>query len=386
MDTTKKNLDIEVLRGFAILFVLFHHRVWLLPGGKWASLDNYITFWGGVDLFLVISGFVIGRGLLKNWQKAETPVVFMGQMGAFWIRRAWRIWPIASLWMLIPLIGSVLFGHELWGKVAPNATTVASILTGTQNIHAYLGENGFVDRGSLAYVPYWSLSLEEQFYLLFPVILFALMGERKRMLAPILIVLIVLQLFAPRAVWSLAWALRSDALLFGVLIAYSLYHQNIRKIWEPTFLDNSSLRWVILPALLVLIAIYSAGKVVPFSTGAVALLSAILVWIASYNKSYLFPLGKLKTVLVYVGGRSYSIYLVHMNVFFATRELWAHLLPPGVEADGRYTLRFLVTAVPLVFVLSELSYRFVETPLREKGRKIAGSYLSRHLPALEADK
>ena len=75
-----------------------------------------------------------------------------------------------------------------------------------------------------------------------------------------------------------------------------------------------------------------------------------------------------------------------MNVFFATRELWAHLLPPGVEADGRYTLRFLVTAVPLVFVLSELSYRFVETPLREKGRKIAGSYLSRHLPALEADK
>lgn len=378
MGNDNKNLDIEVLRAFAIIFTVYHHRVWLLPGDKGEYYEKYFTFFGGVDLFLVISGFVIGMGLLRNWNAAKDLWGFVAYMVAFWIRRAWRIWPVAFVWMLIPLICCVIFKDDLWAGLGDNLTAAAAIMTGTQNVHAFLGEQGIVPRGTMVYGPYWSLSLEEQFYLVLPILLFGLVAKGRKYLVPILLFLVLAQFFLPRPVWSLAWVLRSDALLLGVLIAYACDYKSLRDLCCPSFLNGRLAKYIFTLGLLALNAVLYSGKVVPFFVGMVAVLSAMLVWAASYNRGYIFPDGVVKRILVYLGGRSYSIYLCHMTVFYLTKEFWMGLAAPGEILGGRYTLRYVVTALFFILVLSELSYRFVEVPLKNKGRGLARDFLAKH--------
>ena len=104
----------------------------------------------------------------------------------------------------------------------------------------------------------------------------------------------------------------------------------------------------------------------------VSIIMAVLVWIASYNENYVFGRFKLvRRLLLWVGARSYAIYLIHMPAFFLTREIWHRLYPeqPGFGED--FLVPFVVTAAGLIIVLSELNYRLVECPLRERGRRIA---------------
>jgi peptidoglycan/LPS O-acetylase OafA/YrhL len=103
----------------------------------------------------------------------------------------------------------------------------------------------------------------------------------------------------------------------------------------------------------------------------VALISAILVFFASYDRDYLFPAGPLKQVMLWFGSRSYALYLIHIPAFFATRELWFRIEPEGTVFDGTFTLRFALTAGLLLLVFTELNYRFVEVPLRRRGARIA---------------
>jgi peptidoglycan/LPS O-acetylase OafA/YrhL len=76
-------------------------------------------------------------------------------------------------------------------------------------------------------------------------------------------------------------------------------------------------------------------------------------------------------VLLWFGSRSYALYLTHIPAFFLTREIWFRLAPPGTNFGGSYSLRYVVTASLLLFAFAELNYRFVETPFRRRGARIA---------------
>ncbi|MCW0060300.1 acyltransferase, partial [Burkholderia pseudomallei] len=67
----------------------------------------------------------------------------------------------------------------------------------------------------------------------------------------------------------------------------------------------------------------------------------------------------------------YAIYLIHVPVYRLTREIWERVATTPSAIDGPFTLRFAFTAIPIVLLLAELNYRFVETPLRLHGTRVA---------------
>jgi len=100
--------DIQVLRAVAIACVLVEHSWYnLLFHQEWLTwLLRHVPLWCGVDFFLVISGYVITSSLLPG---VLAPVPARQVLARFWIRRAFRIWPAAWLWLALMVLGSLIF-------------------------------------------------------------------------------------------------------------------------------------------------------------------------------------------------------------------------------------------------------------------------------------
>lgn len=248
--------------------------------------------------------------------------------------------------------------------------SLAAILQ-VANFHYMACHNLFFDPGcGPINISYWSLSLEEQFYLAFPFLL--LLGKSRAV--SILAIAAASQFFISRWPAEPLWWVRTDALMFGVLLALLFKLPSYRR-FEPTFLEQqpSSARVKLLLLLVVCLAIVPAEhtKLFSFATGLLALVSALLVYFASFNKNYLMSPGKYKTVLVYLGSRSYSLYLVHMPAIGLTKELFWRLNMNGIILPGNLALYHIAVMLALLLPLSELGYNFIEKPLRAYGVKIA---------------
>jgi peptidoglycan/LPS O-acetylase OafA/YrhL len=366
--------DIELLRAIAVIFVLIEHaRLNLFPwvGGEHERLYVYFGFWTGVDLFFAISGFVIARSLLPTLEAAGSNVAFFNATLAFWVRRAWRLLPSAWLWLGVIMLSVLFFNRSgAFGTFRSNFEGALAAILYVANFRIV---HVFLRAPTGASFPYWSLSLEEQFYLLLPIVVFV----ARRWLPYLLGAAVLAQLFVQRSgvmgIGLLLNQIRSDALLLGVLIAIWSRHPTYR-LFEPSGLRAR--RWgrvIILGGLVVLLA--AAGSenlnLVTFRIGLVAILSAALVLIASYDKDYLCPDGLAKRVMLWIGSRSYALYLTHIPAYLAAREIWFRIEPPGTIFDSAYGLRFGLTAAPLLLLFADANYRFVEVPFRRRGARIA---------------
>lgn len=364
--------DIEALRATAILFVVFSHLPALIiwPNSKLDYLHNYFAFWSGVDIFYAISGFVIARELIPRL--AALPERSSEQVWrtilAFWIKRAWRILPAAWTWLGVTLACSLVLNRSgAWGLFITNFTGTIAALTQTANIRLWVCHSLTSGCGSNSI--YWSLSMEEQFYILLPIACIVL---RKRLAYALALVALV-QFFIPRAPVSFAWVVRSDALALGVLLAV-FSKSKLYNLFEPTFLRS---RWAFIVPAILIVSIAALPietpklAFIPFSTGVIALASAALVFIASYNRDYVTRCAFIRWPLVMIGTRSFALYLVHMPAYALTREIWFRATPSGTTFDGTYTFRFIATAVFLMIILTEATYRLVEMPMRKRGRDIA---------------
>ena len=357
--------DIELLRGIAILFTLAEHVKFNIVTWPNAFLDGvlrYFHFASGVDLFLAISGFVIARNLVPVLQSCETRLDCARATLAFWVRRVWRLTPSAWLWLALILAASAWFNRSgaFWSFETNFEATIAGMLN-VANLRL-IAIFPTIPYGASS--SYWSLSLEEQFYLLFPLLILA-SGRR---LPLVLGVFVLAQLFLVRSVTLMF--IRTDALMLGALIA--LWSRSaFYRLFEPRFLEaNRGLRVGVLGLLLLFLAALDVpgNTIVWFPVGLIALVSAALVLIASYDADYLMRDGVPKRVLLWFGSRSYAIYLVHMPVMFATRELWFRLGVPAVHGNGRW---LVLTAFALMGIAAELNFRLIETPFRRKGARIA---------------
>lgn len=361
------NPEIECLRGVAVIFVLVQH----LPGlflwtsqSAWAIAEG---LWVGVDLFFAISGFVIARTLVDHLQDARGEL-FWRRTIAFWIRRAWRILPTAWLWLLIPLVYLVIANLLRHQPVSPSlfAGALAAVLQ-VSNFHHY---GCSVDATAYcgAFPVYWSLSLEEQFYLLLPfVVLFA----RTRLLWFVALVAIV-QIPFNREHWQgFAAFVRTDAICLGVCVAL-LTRSRYYPLFEPTFLRGRAQIFFLVMTLMA-IATVVRFHLVPFALGLTSVLCMIAVWAASYNRGYLFRSRFVHVVLGWCGSRSFAIYLCQIPVFILVQDIWKSYAPVA-GFNGSYSLKFIVPALLLIGLFAELNYRFVETPLRRKGREIAARF------------
>jgi len=372
--------DIEVLRAVAIIFTIAIHILYLLPEWAGAEIYRFLEFRVGVDLFFVISGFVIARSALPQLTMERGSGRFWRNAIAFWLRRAWRIWPSAWLWLAI-IMACTLFLNKsgvFGGAEALRATVREAVASILQVMNFTLMDAQILHRGTVvtsrgATFPYWSLSLEEQFYLVLPLVVLL---SRKHL--PLVLVAAVAAMFAiPKGQGTPWFFLRFDPIMLGVLLAIWTQHPT-HALLEPRFLARGAFRKVAFTVGVAVLAAAAMGlDIVSFAHGLTSLLCALLVFTASFGKDYLFPPGRMRVVLLWIGSRSYAIYLCHAIIFQLTRELWFRYAPPETRLAGDdYTLRYALTAAVLVCIASELNYRFVEQPMRARGRRLADAMKS----------
>jgi peptidoglycan/LPS O-acetylase OafA/YrhL len=350
--------QLDGLRFFAILGVLVSHAwqphplPWIFGGVDWGGL--------GVRLFFVLSGFLITGILLDCRERAEAgPTRRMFFVRQFYVRRFLRIFPLYYGVLLVLLIGDFERTRESAGW----------LFTYTSNI--FFAGHGW--HGHLAH--FWSLAVEEQFYLVWPWLLLFL---PRRYLVPLLTLVISLgplyRLYALHR-YGLADSARSaftlgvlDSLGVGALVAIAA-----RSVAETTLR-----RWLSCIALAFGIAAYvallalrhydaSAGALFVLGDTASAIVFAWLVFGAARGFRGAFaPLLCFKPV-VYVGKISYGVYIFHDLVLGAAVILAAHF---GVGYRPQGILNFLaISAVTLA--IAALSWHFFERPINGLKRRFA---------------
>ncbi|PYF99412.1 Peptidoglycan/LPS O-acetylase OafA/YrhL, contains acyltransferase and SGNH-hydrolase domains [Georgenia satyanarayanai] len=344
--------DIEGLRAVAIGLVLVYHAgVHQLPGG-----------FVGVDVFFVISGFLI-TGLLIREIERDGRV----SLRRFYARRAKRLLPAAGLVLVVtaaltlwalPVVDRRAFGWDIVGA----ALYVVNWVLAGRSVD-YLAE----DVGASPVQHFWSLAVEEQFYIVWPLllVLVALLVRRHARLRvrPVMAVGILL-IVVPSFLWSVHYSEASPNAAFFVTTT---------RLWElgiGAFVAIGATQWGRLPravatvlgwaglATVVLSGLLLTSEVTwPGSAALLPTLGTAAVIVAGFVHGNRGPARLLAwKPAVWVGGLSYSLYLWHWPLIVAATALWGDL-------GGKRGLLVMAAAV----VPAYLSYRFVENPIRFSG-------------------
>jgi peptidoglycan/LPS O-acetylase OafA/YrhL len=364
-----RNGEIEVLRAVAILMVLVQHVPLNLLFWK-ARINNVLLQaggWTGVDLFFAISGFVIARPLLPMLAQAEDAAAFLRLSLRFWQRRAWRLLPSAWLWLVLPLFLCVFFNaSSAYGPLQANwEMLVAGVLDLVNFRTAYIF--GHYPQGT-AFVQ-WSLSLEEQFYLLLPLAVFVC----RRRLPWLLLAIAALGFVVPNA--GMGCQARLWPIALGVLIAIWSHHQTYDIAAPAGFARVRTARTLLLVVGVAFLLTLGDAQfhIVPFYQGPISIIAAVLVWVASYDRGYLWQPGATRRVMEIIAARSYSLYLVHIPVYFAMHEIFVRLHDMATP-NHRQAVVILAGGFAGTFLVAELNYRLVERPFRDHGKRVTAPF------------
>jgi peptidoglycan/LPS O-acetylase OafA/YrhL len=366
-----RNVEIDFLRGVAILLVLVAHLGFLAPQGS--PLVGYVNsniaqFWIGVDLFFVISGYVISASLIPKLDGAENAAPVVRQ---FYIRRFFRIVPLAAFWATYALCVSYLAtalgltGHR-FGAPDVVARHFAASMLFVENIYLLYELNGILSQ-------YWSLAVEEQFYLLFPLLL-VLTRRRGRTLLICLMILVQAFLYRPPRQDVLFSMLRFDALLMGVLV--HIWQDAIQLRLRPVITQISRGLGLCLSGGLLVIA-----GVIPAQIGtwrgamtAIDLACTGLVVLATLQCGFYTRLvpNPVFRGIHNVGKVSFSLYLAHMPAFYVVSTITVLAQPlGGWSHDSGLTIPGVTAGLSMAAVFTVLAYRFIEEPTRRYSRKFA---------------
>lgn len=333
--------DIQGLRALAVVLVVVYHAAPdLIPGG-----------FVGVDVFFVISGYLITSNLLREHSRYGRISI-----SRFYARRALRLLPAALLVILATVVASRLLIAPLLMEDVGRAA-VASAL-GVANIwFAFVGANYLALESVSPFQHFWSLGVEEQFYLAWPIIIIGSLWLASRLgrrtLLTILFLLTVSSLAVSIAITSndatlayyspatRAWELAAG----GALVVFLRGRANART-WPGEFLTLAGTTSIISSALLF-------GSETPFP-GFAALVPVLgtLALLASshYGGSALARWTLSSKPAVWIGDRSYSIYLWH----------WPLIIIPVLLLGGGRQPVLAVIGVALSLLLADFTYRHVE--------------------------
>lgn len=362
---------LDGLRAIAFLQVFFFHALWRLKdisGGErlLSLLRPFVFGWAGVDLFFVLSGFLITLGLVKSLDKA-------GYFKRFYIKRLLRIFPlyyatIFAVFLALPM-------------VYPNAPKTypglyENSLAFVFNVQNWVMALTTTDLSVLSH--FWSLAIEEQFYLIWPFSVLLLPRGQKAALACFSVAGLILLLRCWITLCYLdsptinrflhnSTLTRADALLMGAGLAYYLHYRKEAPSFSYCF--NRALMLLIPVALFLIIVwpttprtqiMYSIGYSV-MAIGAVALV--LVFHHESCDSSAL-----ANPTLRYIGKISYGLYVYHWPIQLGTVIVFQKLGWYGEE----WGIAYLILTGVLTFAVSAVSFHVFESPFLRLKARFAG--------------
>ena len=354
---------LDGIRAIAVIMVLSYHL----------KLSLFKSGFLGVTVFFVLSGYLI-TGILISEGEEEGTI----DLKNFWLRRIRRLVPAVMSMAVVIIFVSAVVNRVIFTKGCKDF--LASVL-GFNNWWQIFNKVSYFEAAGVPspFTHCWSLAIETQFYLIYPLILLGIYklaksrgeGRAKRgllfagvtLLLALISVILMIVLFDPQQDASRVYYgtdTRAFSLLFGALLAILWEYRMVPRRLSASV--NMVLGSVSFAALLVMtIAIngssnfwYRGGQFVG------TILTVLMVYAVSGRKTWLSRFLS-NPVLKWIGDRSYSIYLWHYPIIL--------LISKGIKASWWITLIEIVLSV----VLAELSYRFIETPIRHG---IIGEYLN----------
>lgn len=352
MSSTNINLlyrkDIDGLRALAVLPVIFFHAGFELFSGGFV----------GVDIFFVISGYLITSIILKDIENNKFSI------NSFYLRRARRILPALFFVTILCIPASYLALTP--GDMKNFGQSLVAVSTFSSNILFYLESDYFGGASDLKpLIHTWSLAVEEQFYIFFPLLLLAFHKFKRKITLSLFIFLFLISflsanlatllpnrpMLASAAFYHLPF--RAWELLIGVFCAYAT---NINFFNKNFFTREMT---PLLGAFLIIISVTSFDKTTPFpSFYALAPTLGTALIILSPNKGTLIYKILSLPFLVGIGLISYSFYLWHQPIFAFAR----HLSMYDLSNLEKYILIFIS------LIMAYVSWRYVEKPFREKNK------------------
>ena len=354
---------LDGIRAIAVIMVLAYHL----------KLALFKSGFLGVTVFFVLSGYLI-TGILISEVEEEGTI----DLKNFWLRRIRRLVPAVMSMAVVIIFVSAVVNKIIFTKGCKDF--LASVL-GFNNWWQIFNKVSYFEAAGVPspFTHCWSLAIETQFYLIYPLILLGIYklvksrgeGRAKRgllfagvtlMLALISVILMIV-LFDPQQDASRVYYgtdTRAFSLLFGALLAILWEYRMVpRRLSASVNMVLGSVSFAVL--LVMTIAIngssnfwYRGGQFVG------TILTVLVIYTVSGRKTWLSRFLS-NPVLKWIGDRSYSIYLWHYPIIL--------LISKGIKASWWITLIEIVLSV----VLAELSYRFIETPIRHG---IIGEYLN----------
>ena len=355
--------SIDSLRALAVLAVIIYHvDVNYLPGG-----------FLGVDLFFVLSGYLISSLIIKEYRKTGSLNLYN-----FYIRRARRLLPAVYFMITVGLVVMVLFNEVLLRKSHLDA--IFGYIYSSNWWYIFHKLDYFDSFGAQSpFKHLWSLAIEEQFYMIFP-LLFLLVNRKKRskdgtyklnknflyvVLGLILVSLIAhILLFDINNISRIYFGTdtRAFSLLVGVVGAILYPMERLHAKVTPQQNMIYSVVSLVSIATLITVMIYTSEYNTLLYRGGfllVAILGLIVIISSGKQHTLMSRLLSFKPI-VFIGKISYSLYLWHFPVLVLTTP---------VSEIGNPNIIFVILRVILTFILATASYVFVETPIRKLGFK-----------------
>lgn len=334
----KYRSEIDGLRAIAVVSViLFHAGLPFLSGG-------YV----GVDIFFVISGYLISTIIFDEVEQKRFSFI------TFYERRARRIVPALSLIMLCSILPAYLLLQP--ADLISFGKSLIAIPVFLSNVLFWSERSYFGSATELKpLIHTWSLAVEEQFYLLYPVFVIAIFKWFKKYLAVILVVALVLSLVASYYVTRLHFETgfflpftRAWEMLLGGMAALLIRN----RIVEKYPFNGTVVSLIGLAMMVYSIVAFDDKTIFPGIAAAVPVIGTFLVLVSPQQGNWVHKFLSNK-LFVFLGLTSYSLYLWHQPIFAYINHMQ---LGHG----------WLYASIILVVILSAISYMWVETPFRNK--------------------
>jgi peptidoglycan/LPS O-acetylase OafA/YrhL len=339
-DKDRHRTDIDGLRAIAIIaVVLFHYFPTLIPGG-------YV----GVDVFFVISGYLITKIIFIKVEENNFSII------DFYSKRIKRIFPVLIIVIItIIIIGKFILFKDEYQSLKDNIFYSSIFLSN----YGYYKESGYFDRSSdtKALLHLWSLSIEMQFYIIWPIVLVLLFRIKKYAIYAIYIILILSFIFCVYQTYvnpTLAFynpLARGWELIIGGLVflkekiqtrKINLHLNNFKSIIGLAMILGSCLllnKYSMFPGWAALIPTFGAFLILDSSNN------------CFFNK-YIIS----KKIFISIGLISYSIYLWHWPLLVFARIYMSEIPPVSIR----------LILILVVVIISYLTYKYIEKPIGEK--------------------